>query len=228
MKNPILNISAILSNPRVTSQLSADTKRQLDNDQLVPVTKIYRFAKDVTGLSGIQEMFSQSISKTNGVTNIEKGKFDRDAILLGVGLDVAFGGSTRFNTDALLAAADFSNKILAPVALTSAATITSVRSGAGVRVPGAVRNGVVKLSIGDDKVWEGVGDDLLVDGTVSSSATPNGDFQNFLSFTQNPKLIAQTQLVQPTINLPASVGDTTSNNYALRFNFYVVEFQKNN
>lgn len=225
MKNPVINVAALLNMPQFVSKLSADTLQRLQNGDIVAVPKIYRFAKNLTGLSGIQELFSESTSKITGVTNIEKAKFDNDVILLGLGLEVAFGAAD-FNTNAALAAADFSNKILAPATFTdtdqTAPLISSLRASNGIRIPSAIRNGKFVYQVDGERIWEGIADDLFVDGAAAQEAVVNGDFSNFLSFTQTPRLITKDKLVMPTLDIPASVG----NFHAVRVNHYVLELSR--
>jgi hypothetical protein len=225
MKSPVLDINSILA--RIEGKVSADTLKAIRAGEIVPVQKIYRFAKNLSGLSGIQKLYDDTKSKTTGVTNIEKAKFDNDLLLLGIGLEVAFSAA-NLNSDALIAAADFSNKVLAPAAFTDSdlatATITSLRASAALRIEPNLRNSLLKYSVAGKDIFEGFGDDLLADGFATNTEGVNADFQNFLSLLQSPRVVKASELVTPTLEIPAAVA----NYYAVRINHFVIELKSAN
>lgn len=225
MKNPVLDVSAILAT--IGDKVSADTAKLISEGKIIPVQKIYRFARNLTGGNGIQKLYDETLSKTVGVTNIEKAKYDTDCILLGFGFEVAVGAAD-FTTPALLAAGDYSNKVLAPAAFTDSdlavATITSLRASAALRIPSAIRNGKLQIQVGGKDIFEGIGDDLLHDGFAANTQGVSGDFSNFLSLLQTPRIVKSTDQVTPQIELPAAVG----NYHAVRINHYVIELKNRN
>lgn len=220
MKTPQLDANALLSNPMLFSALSADQQNWLKSGKAYGRIKIYTFAKNVYAGSGIIKLSDETQSKAIGITNIEKSKFDSDSILLGVGLQVAKDTAEITNVKA----ADFSNLLRTPAGVkqdsddASAQSIYSLRGANSLRVDAAIRNGELRYVVGGNELFRVQAEDFFVDADQNTGGV-NGDFAQYYSLLNSPRLITQDKEVAPVLEVPAAIALYN----AVRIKHYVLE-----
>ncbi len=220
MKTPSLDVQALLRNPAVFANLSAEAKSWVENGTAFGRVKIYEFCKVVTGQSGIIKLSDETASKTIGITNIEKSKFDTDAFLLGVALEVAFSSGAIADVKA----ADFSNLLRNPATIkndsddATAQSIFNLRGANSLRVDNAIRNGELRYAVGGNELFRVRPDELFVDSSENQLGI-KGDFNQVYSLLNSPRIIKMDKSVEPVLE---TAGAIVLNN-AIRIKHYVME-----
>lgn len=217
MKTPSLNVAELLMNPAIRAQLSPEAQSWLANGEAYGKISIYDFAKIVSGSNQIIKMYDDQQAKQIGITNIEKSKFDSDFLLLGVGIFVAYNAAEITTTAGQVysnlgqSAADLAQDSDSTAAF--AATVTRVD-----RIPAAIRNSELRLVVGGNEILKANVDKFILD-SQNNTLGLNGDFNNYFSMLNSPRLIAKDKKVNPVIETPAAIG----NYYAIRIEYYGLE-----
>lgn len=220
MKTPSLNVMELLANPALRSKLSPEAQNWIANQEAFGKMVIYDFAKIVSGGSGIIKLFDEAVSKSIGVTNIEKAKFDSDFLLLGVGLFVA----TNTNEITDVRTQIFSNLGQSPADLTNDSDSTAAFVAQSVRVdriPAAIRNGELRVVAGGNEILKAKADKFFVDAGTNQLGL-NGDFANYFSMLNSPRLITKDKIVGTVLEVPAAIG----NFFAIRVEYFGIEINQ--
>ena len=223
MKNPNFDANALLQNPMIQAQLSAEQSKWIQQGAAYAKVKVYHYAKNIYNLTGIQKLYLETLSKTIGTTNMEKARFDSDGFLVGVGLEIAKAAAEV----TVMGTADFSNLLQDAAGVkqdsddATTQSIFDLRGAASLRVDPAFRSGEFRYVVDGNELFSCLADDFFVDSNINSLGL-KGDFNNFISLLATPRIIKQSQQVTPVIEMNSAVALFN----AVRIKHYVLEITK--